>query len=246
MYYTAVGKSKFLTYSGSHTHREWEIVLNLEGEGMATSGDTTLPIKRGTVICIPPGTPHTKAATGGFRDIFIHYPTLPLPTSGACLWFEDEDHRVEQLLCMIHAIYYKKEGSYREITEHLALALEQIVVERVGAKAVDARVSHIANMAVENFDDPDFSIADEMAKAGYCTDHLRRLFRRAFGESPLEYLITLRVNYAKKLLRENDCLRYTVAQIAAMAGFSDISYFSRIFKKRTGVSPRAYMQAKHR
>ena len=71
---------------------------------------------------------------------------------------------------------------------------------------------------------------------------LRRLFRHVYGEPPLEYLLTLRVNYAKRLLRESPCLHYTVAQIATMSGFSDISYFSRIFKKRTGLSPRAYVQ----
>ena len=127
-------------------------------------------------------------------------------------------------------------------TEHLAQALSQIIVEKVGATPTDPRVSHMADLAVENFNDPDFSMTEKMEESGYCTDHFRRLFRRAYGESPLEYLTSLRVNFAKRLLRENDCLHYTVAQIATMSGFSDISYFSRVFKKCTGVSPRAYMQ----
>lgn len=240
MYYTGIGKSKLLTYSGSHTHDEWEIVLNLEGEGVTTVGEVTLPIAAGTVVCIPPRVPHTKTVAGGFRDIFIHYPTLRLPAGGAC--FADEDGRVEQLMSMIHAIYHKGQGNYREITEHLAQALSQIIVEKVGATPTDPRVSHMADLAVENFNDPDFSMTKKMEESGYCTDHFRRLFRRAYGESPLEYLTSLRVNFAKRLLRENDCLHYTVAQIATMSGFSDISYFSRVFKKCTGVSPRAYMQ----
>ena len=143
---------------------------------------------------------------------------------------------------MIHAIYHKREAHYREITEHLALALEQIIVGSVGTAQTDARVSRIAGVMVDNFNDPDFSIADEMRKSGYCTDHLRRLFRRAYGESPLEYLITLRVSYAERLMRRNAYLHYSVAEIATMSGFSDISYFSRTFKKRTGRSPREYMK----
>ena len=242
MYYTAIGRSKLLTYSGSHTHDEWEVVLNSEGEGVAEIGEGTVRFGVGTVCCIPPNTPHKKRAEGGFRDLYIHFPIMGIPETGGVLCFEDEDHHVEQLMGMIHALYHKKKGNYREITEHLALALERTVVERLGALPTDPRVSHLADLAVENFNDPDFSIADEIAAGGYCTDHLRRLFRRVYGESPLEYLTTLRVNYAKRLLRENARLRYTVAQIATMSGFADISYFSRVFKKRTGLSPRSYMR----
>ena len=242
MHYMSIGKSKLLTYSGSHAHDDWELVLNLEGEGIAKVGEVSLPFCAGTVVCIPPGVPHTKEAKNGFLDIFLHLPVLSLPTERPCLHFEDEDHRVEQLLCMIHGIYHKKEAHYREITEHLALALAQLVQNKLGTDHTDPRVSRMADLIVENFNDPDFSVTQAMKESGYCIDHLRRLFRHAYGEPPLEYLLTLRTNYAKRLLRANSGLHYTVAQIATMSGFSDISYFSRIFKKRTGLSPRAYMQ----
>ncbi len=242
MYPISVGKSKLLTYSGSHTHDDWELVLNLEGEGISKVGEVSLPFRSGTVICIPPSVPHTKEAKNGFLDIFIHFPVLSLPTERPCLHFEDEDHRVEQLLCMIHGIYHKKEAHYREIAEHLTLALAQLVQNKLGAERTDPRVERVADLIVENFNDPDFSVTQVMRESGYCIDHLRRLFRHVYGEPPLEYLLTLRVNYAKRLLRESPCLHYTVAQIATMSGFSDISYFSRIFKKRTGLSPRAYVQ----
>lgn len=238
-----VGRSGLLTESRSHTHDNWELVLNLEGTGESTVGRVTVPITAGTVILIPPRTPHSKSVPSGFRDAFIHFASLALPQSQEILCFEDKDHHVEQLLGMIHAVYYKKEGCYREISEHLTEALAVLVVDRLGRSGRDSRVSYLANLAVEHFNDPDFSISDAMEKGGYCVDHLRRLFHAAYGESPLEYLTTLRIRYAKKLMRENASLHYTVAEIATMSGFSDISYFSRVFKKRTGVSPREYMRS---
>lgn len=242
MHFSFIGKSLVLYSSSAHSHDTWEIVLNLKGDGQAVVGDSPVDIKGGTVICIPPNTPHSKQAQKGFQDIFIHYPTLSLSHSDKPIVFEDEDGRIEQLMSMIYSIYHKKDNNYKSITEQLSYALEQIIVSRLQTKEVDLRVSHIADLAVENFTNPDFSLQEKIAECGYCEDHMRRLFKREFGCSPLEYLTKLRVNYAKKLLSENRHLHYNVAQIGIMVGFCDIGYFSRVFKKHTGVSPREYMK----
>ena len=45
------------------------------------------------------------------------------------------------------------------------------------------------------------------------------------------------VNRVKRLLSENHLFHYSIAEIGAMCGFYDISYFSRVFKKKTGLAP---------
>lgn len=62
-------------------------------------------------------------------------------------------------------------------------------------------------------------------------------FKQATGLPPMQYLQNLRLNTARSLLEGTDC---SVAQAAAIAGFTDPLYFSRLFKKRLGISPTEY------
>lgn len=53
----------------------------------------------------------------------------------------------------------------------------------------------------------------------------------------MQYLLTIRVNNAASLLETTD---YSMAEIAAIIGYEDPLYFSRLFRKIKGVSPRDY------
>ncbi len=55
--------------------------------------------------------------------------------------------------------------------------------------------------------------------------------------SPVKYITQLRVEKAKELLITN---RYKVSEIAEMCGFENVYYFSNVFKKQVGVSPKTY------
>lgn len=67
--------------------------------------------------------------------------------------------------------------------------------------------------------------------------YLIRVFREKYGDTPYAYLIQKRIEAAKELL----CItELSVKEIAAKLAFSDSNYFSRTFKKYTGVSPVAY------
>jgi len=69
------------------------------------------------------------------------------------------------------------------------------------------------------------------------SQHLMRTFKRETGQSILEYIGQQRITIASRLLKETD---YTINFIADCVGCENYSYFTKLFKKHTGVTPREY------
>lgn len=69
--------------------------------------------------------------------------------------------------------------------------------------------------------------------------HFRHLFMRILNTTPMKYRDSLRILYAKDYLLQNE---YSISEIANKCGFEDGNYFSRYFKKHTGVTPSQYRQ----
>ncbi len=67
--------------------------------------------------------------------------------------------------------------------------------------------------------------------------HFRRLFKEYAQKSPIQYRIELKIEYAKRMLYESDL---SVDQIAETLNFESTSYFCRLFKKKTGMTPSEY------
>ncbi len=66
-----------------------------------------------------------------------------------------------------------------------------------------------------------------------------RSFRQHTGMTPVQYLTSIRINKAKELLNTGS---FNVSQTAAAVGYDNPLYFSRVFKKNTGISPKAYQK----
>ena len=74
----------------------------------------------------------------------------------------------------------------------------------------------------------------------FSEDYLTYCFRKELGVTPIAYLNRFRVNQAKRLLVETG---KSITEIALDVGFSDSSYFSRVFRREVGISPEAYRQS---
>ena len=79
---------------------------------------------------------------------------------------------------------------------------------------------------------------EALARAAHVSPrHFSRSFRRTFGETPHQYLLTRRLERARHLLRTTDL---QVAEVCLAVGFTSVGSFTSTFRRRVGVSPTAY------
>lgn len=78
------------------------------------------------------------------------------------------------------------------------------------------------------------SVADELYISNW---HLSKLLKKETGNTFIDILNEIRINEAKKLLLEP---KYKIYEIAGLTGFTDIPYFTKLFKKITSLTPMEY------
>lgn len=98
------------------------------------------------------------------------------------------------------------------------------------------RMAFIVKYIREHFKE-NISVDCLAKKACMSTSNFYKKFKNTFGETPIDYLNTERIKFAKKLIRNSN---KKIVEIAELAGFNSSSYFNRIFKKTEGITPNQY------
>ncbi len=91
----------------------------------------------------------------------------------------------------------------------------------------------------ENFT-KEISLDDVSREVNVSPYYFSKLFKEEVGKNFIEYITELRIDEAKKLLRDE---RLAIREAGALSGYPDQNYFSRIFKKQTGMTPRQFRDA---
>ena len=97
----------------------------------------------------------------------------------------------------------------------------------------DSVVKNCEQFLSDNYHEID-AIKQVIAMAGVPERTLKRRFKAATGSSLIEYIQNLRVENAKRLLETCDT---AIEEISASIGYMDTSFFRRLFKRLTGLSP---------
>ncbi len=97
----------------------------------------------------------------------------------------------------------------------------------------DPRIQEVIRYVTENYARP-IGISDAAAAVSLSPVYLGALFKAQTRESFRRYLTSIRLNYAENMLVSGE---YTIGEVATMCGFSDIFYFSKVFKENRGISP---------
>ena len=104
---------------------------------------------------------------------------------------------------------------------------------------IQDEIDHAKNYFREHYNE-DISIEAYSASRNMSTSWFSRSFRAVAGESPMRYILLLRIRNAQVLLETTDG---TVSEIARIVGYENSMYFSRLFRKEKGVSPLKYRKA---
>lgn len=102
----------------------------------------------------------------------------------------------------------------------------------------DLKILKIQERIETNFNHS-FSIESLAKKSGMSQRNLNRRFKAATGESVVKYLQLVRIEAAKKELEDG---RRSFDEVSFHVGYENVSFFRRIFKKATGLSPAAYQK----
>ncbi|MBA2940955.1 AraC family transcriptional regulator [Paenibacillus sp. CGMCC 1.16610] len=95
-----------------------------------------------------------------------------------------------------------------------------------------------------NFGSADVGLTWMSNELGVSPQHVNTLFRKAFGLSPYQYLLQLRLQKSKELLITGHNL--TIKQIAETTGFLDASHFISTFRKSVGLTPEVFRNQYHK
>ena len=233
---------RFRKYSTAHTHECCEVILNIKGEGTITIGEEKLPFFPGSVHIVPKNTPHIKEASIKFQDIFLLTDDISFVQKSPFAFQDDEAKTLEKLL-QIMLCRYPRETQGDSILQSMYELVLKIIAEACTVEKSDTDVDAIISKLALSFNDPELSLSKILEGVGYCKDHVRRKFLAQTGMTPVEYITSLRIEHAKKLLSKQNALSLQIGDISMLCGYYDQRYFCRIFKRETGMTPTEYLKS---
>ena len=129
------------------------------------------------------------------------------------------------------------QGLAQALTVHLVRGYEQAAPQRVLRGGLPAYKLHrVLDDMHARLSEP-FNLGRLAALAELSEFHFSRVFKQATGMSPSRYLIRLRMEQARRLLRESG---HAIIDVGLAVGYSSPSHFAQVFRKETGVAPGAY------
>lgn len=241
-------------HSVPHTHNHMELFFIVGGKGQFLINDQLYPVDVNNLVIINPNILHTEVSLNAQPLEYI-----VLGFEGIALANEDSSN--DQFNILDHYESVEISGCLRNILremeqknpgyEDVCQAYMEILIIRLmrtTALAVPTEPQTFSSnrqcAAVRRYIDLHFKEAltlEQLAEEGHMNKYyLSHAFKREYGVSPINYMISRRIEESKYLLAETDL---SMSQIAQLLGFSSLSYFSQVFRRTLGSSPMEYRQS---
>lgn len=243
-----------------HSHDFPELAYILAGKGKYRINDIIYPIEEGDLIIINPGEKHqaipddkenpTTEFFVGFTDVkFCNHERnhIPRPKNTPILHTTGELHQKLFKICTSmeaeNALCWQ--GRYFLLKSYLVQMLLLIIRDQFstvklqdGYTFESANKKYVVEQIVNYFEDhyAERISLDQIAGNMYLSPfYISKIFKSETGETPIRYLINIRLEKAKELLE--DGWNGSIQAVAAQVGYDDAYHFSKLFKKRYGITP---------
>lgn len=221
-----------------HEHDYYEILVYVGGEGYIKIEHQTFSIKKGSIVAIPPKTEHGSISIDGLKGIYVAWKENAPFTFNQPLFFNDNQNEEGQFL--VNAIFNNRYKNSEFLTA-LCNALAQFVLQNVKVQTnVDMAINQIINSITSNFQDCDFNLNKVLNSVGYAEDYIREQFKLLTGKTPVNFLTDVRIDFAEQMITLYR--KMPLIEVALRSGYYDYAYFSRRFRQKTGLSPKAYQK----
>ena len=240
-------------HSFPHSHNHTELFFIVSGKGQFLIQDQVFPVDVNNLVIINPNILHTEISlnTQPLEYIVLGIGGIELATDENsngqfCILNHFESVEISSCLRNILREMELKNTGYEEICQAYMKIL-MIRLMRNTALTPQAEAPVIAGnrhcAAIKRYIDLHFKEAltlEQLAEEAHMNKYyLSHSFKREYGISPINYLISRRIDESMYLLAETDL---SVSQIAQLLGFSSLSYFSQVFRKAHGISPMDFRQ----
>ncbi len=221
-------------------HGHLEVFYCREGSGVMTVDGASTRFGPGDILCIPPGAVHRDHSLESRVNVVLHFPDVRRSDLAFTVLHDDASLVFDHLLQFAFETQLKGSVDDARILGSVGDALYEIL-RGWGLRASPPLpwTRALERTLLDHLSDPGFDLSAAVRATGYTDGYVRRAFRRIHGQPPLAYLNGLRIAYARNLLGLYGP-DLPVREVAAQSGFADPLYFSRLFRKATGRSPRAY------
>ncbi len=233
-----------------HLHEYYELEIILEGTGTQDLNGTIYPLGPGTVYFLTPIDFHSVEPRGDLRLANLSFDESMLTPQLRLLFtnrrqnfiFEsDPDLRTLMELLLEEAARADgyspacQRGLLELILYHIARGVERSAFPQPATGQLRSAMQYLFCHFRE-----DITLPALARQCGYTPTYFSRVFHQCCGESFVDFLGALRLNYAKTLLLSTGL---SVTEVAEKSGFGSPSSFHRLFKQRLGLSPAAWRKA---
>lgn len=231
-----------------HQHRAWQLTASLDGEFRFRTKGKSIFIGPGEWVLMSPGFLHDagsdSAHSSAIQLFFRRFPKSLMPEFAAAYNLRrdmmQKGHLPLDELCRLTAPLNQKVRTSEPDSRNVLLALQFILtllspipeMSGEGQGEMHPRIIKAVEYMEEHFAEP-VAVADMAAAVSLSENRFAVLFKEQIGYTPMQFLNSLRLDHAQSLLLRGE----SIADAAALSGFSSNQYFCRYFHKMTGQTP---------